>query len=328
MNSFANIDNLVQFGLLKSENLALRKEFSNGFLEFFKEFDSSKEAIELLNKVVQICIKEMIPLAQEDKFQIRCWQMFEFINYFFDRHNKNSIAKLDVNYYDLIKQLAHTIISRPIKEKSQAETDNLLYGIIYLEKVLIAKFPEYKEEVGQQIGLTQYVLKTCLFEYPKNKGKKNQVQPPKCKAYYSRSNAFKLLNTLSRDCLSNYNEVMQYLMPLHANATWRTKREADWNISPRANEKSMTGFVGLKNLGCICYMNSLMQQFFMIPSFRQDILAVNDPNKNSTPKDDNVLYQIQCIFTALQTSEKQYYNPKGFCHAFKDWDGNPTNVLE
>lgn len=21
-------------------------------------------------------------------------------------------------------------------------------------------------------------------------------------------------------------------------------------------------------------------------------------------------------------------NPKGFCHAFKDWEGNPTNVLE
>jgi hypothetical protein len=21
-------------------------------------------------------------------------------------------------------------------------------------------------------------------------------------------------------------------------------------------------------------------------------------------------------------------NPKGFCHAYKDWDGNATNVLE
>jgi len=23
-----------------------------------------------------------------------------------------------------------------------------------------------------------------------------------------------------------------------------------------------------------------------------------------------------------------YCNPKGFCHAFKDWEGNPTNVME
>lgn len=30
----------------------------------------------------------------------------------------------------------------------------------------------------------------------------------------------------------------------------------------------------------------------------------------------------------MNESEKQYYNPKNFCQAFKDWDGNPTNVYE
>jgi ubiquitin carboxyl-terminal hydrolase 9/24 len=34
------------------------------------------------------------------------------------------------------------------------------------------------------------------------------------------------------------------------------------------------------------------------------------------------------MFIALNESEKQSYNPKGFCHAFKDYDGNPTNVYE
>jgi len=28
--------------------------------------------------------------------------------------------------------------------------------------------------------------------------------------------------------------------------------------------RSRTGYAGLKNLGCICYMNSTMQQFFMV----------------------------------------------------------------
>jgi ubiquitin carboxyl-terminal hydrolase 9/24 len=41
-----------------------------------------------------------------------------------------------------------------------------------------------------------------------------------------------------------------------------------------------------------------------------------------------MFYQLQLLFAGLLKSEKQYVNPKGFCHAFKDWDGNPTNVLE
>lgn len=74
-------------------------------------------------------------------------------------------------------------------------------------------------------------------------------------------------------------------------------------------------------------MNSLMQQLYMIPSFRNDILAVEDPDK-TTPQDDNLLFQTQCLFAALNQSVKQYYNPKLFCHAFKDWDKKPINVLE
>ena len=41
-----------------------------------------------------------------------------------------------------------------------------------------------------------------------------------------------------------------------------------------------------------------------------------------------MFYQLQVLFTGLLKSEKQYVNPKGFCRSFKDWEGNPTNVLE
>lgn len=74
-------------------------------------------------------------------------------------------------------------------------------------------------------------------------------------------------------------------------------------------------------------MIALLQQLYMIPTFRQTILAVDDPNKASIPSEDNLLYQLQCVFAFLNQSEQQYYNPQGFTNAFKDWDGNPTNVL-
>ena len=32
------------------------------------------------------------------------------------------------------------------------------------------------------------------------------------------------------------------------------------------------------------------------------------------------------MFLNLMLSNKKFYNPKDLCNAFKDYDGNPTNV--
>ena len=89
------------------------------------------------------------------------------------------------------------------------------------------------------------------------------------------------------------------------------------------------GYVGLKNLGCICYMNSIMQQIYMVPTFRYAILQSDDhkPIETSSSFDDNLLHQLQRMYTYLLFSQKEYYNPKMFCSALKDMDGNATNVL-
>ena len=44
----------------------------------------------------------------------------------------------------------------------------------------------------------------------------------------------------------------------------------------------------------------------------------------------NILVKLlkKQMFLALNESEKQSFNPKGICHAFKDYDGNPTNIYE
>jgi ubiquitin carboxyl-terminal hydrolase 9/24 len=60
-----------------------------------------------------------------------------------------------------------------------------------------------------------------------------------------------------------------------------------------AQEKSSTGYVGLKNLGCICYMLSLLQQFYMIPSFRNHILEIDNIHAKETPMEENLLLQLQ-----------------------------------
>ena len=52
----------------------------------------------------------------------------------------------------------------------------------------------------------------------------------------------------------------------------------------------MTGYVGLKNIHSICYMNSILQQLFIMPAFRKAILEVEDSRFGQDPPDENPLY--------------------------------------
>jgi ubiquitin carboxyl-terminal hydrolase 34 len=81
-------------------------------------------------------------------------------------------------------------------------------------------------------------------------------------------------------------------------------------------------------------MNSMLQQFFMIPAFRYNILSVDDnlpeelvEHKNAKI-DDNMLHQFQKVMANLELSPRMDYNPTEFCFAFKDFEGNPTNLGE
>ena len=89
------------------------------------------------------------------------------------------------------------------------------------------------------------------------------------------------------------------------------------------------GHVGLKNLGCICYMNSIIQQMYMVPTFRYAIMSADDGEEeksNSNVDDDNLLHQLQNMYTYLTYSNKMDYNPREFCYSYKDFDGKPMNV--
>eukprot|EP00826_Nyctotherus_ovalis_P065647 TRINITY_DN9653_c0_g2_i1.p1 TRINITY_DN9653_c0_g2~~TRINITY_DN9653_c0_g2_i1.p1 ORF type:complete len:271 (+),score=76.45 TRINITY_DN9653_c0_g2_i1:35-847(+) len=59
-------------------------------------------------------------------------------------------------------------------------------------------------------------------------------------------------------------------------------------------------------------------------------MAADDkrPPMIENPKkiDDNILHQLQKIFAYLELTERQDYKPDKFCFAFKDLDGQPTNI--
>lgn len=77
----------------------------------------------------------------------------------------------------------------------------------------------------------------------------------KCSSLGSRKTAFSLLITL---CQINprlaYDLIVSYLQPILA----KVKKPKKSGYAPRTDQRT-NGFCGLKNLGSICYMNSMMQ---------------------------------------------------------------------
>lgn len=68
---------------------------------------------------------------------------------------------------------------------------------------------------------------------------------------------------------------------------------SEWEYLPPVGPRPNKGFVGLKNAGATCYMNSVIQQLYMIPPIRNGILAIEgtgtdvDDDMSGDEKQDN-----------------------------------------
>lgn len=74
----------------------------------------------------------------------------------------------------------------------------------------------------------------------------------------------------------------------------------EWEYLPPVGPRAKGGFSGLKNAGATCYMNSVLQQLFMVPSIRLGILgaagACTDPNEDFSGELDN---RVSFIFETI-----------------------------
>jgi len=162
---------------------------------------------------------------------------------------KDFVGKfLEERKQHLYNRLFNLIQSEAMEESS--DTVNIaLYGYLSLMRYVSQEIQE--QEV--LVGLFDYVYQECLF-----KGKLS-----KCKSKDSRSAVFNLLLRLFRK-KDVQSKGIQTFSKLHKSGLWRTRKLEDWVIYQADRLKSSTAYTGLKNLGCICYMNSYFQQIFMV----------------------------------------------------------------
>lgn len=169
---------------------------------------------------------------------------------------------------------------------------------------------------------------------------------PVCTTGHTIMAAFDLLVELCTGCVPNLRKVAEMLTEMfHSD---KDDVLIEWEYLPPMGPRPSNGFVGLKNAGATCYMNSVLQQLFMIEGIRNGILsatnACQDDNEDFSGDDrdlesqDNIdgcggveesqdqsrkeynitiLKQVQAIFGHLACSKLQMYVPKGLWKHFR-----------
>ena len=308
---------LLNNGMIKSKNKEIKKKYKNFILGILN--------IQLYNDV-----------EQKNKFK----EIITFIlNYFFQDENlENQIKLSNENEYEfeLYFQVINKIIESSIKLNLEFNFENLLkekllfpiinnenfpqeiisgYFLLILTIIIELKIP-IENLNKENFDLTKFIFYDCLFS--KCIGESLKQKPPKITSKNGFKHCSNLFNYLIKQNPESINSYYNILNNFHYDSFWRDKNFDHWNINTKSNLKK--DYVGLKNLGCICYLNSLLQIFFSIIPFRESI--INSYCKN---EEKNVLYQLKYLFSSLKYYDTEYFIPYDFTQNF---DNEKLNIRE
>lgn len=336
-------------GVFCSKSLIVRRHYSHAFYvlcKYTKDYENALSSKYLINLLLQ-----NLPTS-DDESKKDCHQYFELLCKLLEETYAIKEGDSEEETFDF-KGLIETVVKRlkdhvsTEKRQNPYALDRILIGLLNLcEKIIVVR-PQLKEYAGSEQGMSliKELFEVCLFcTRPKeamfqdvigdadtNKISKDYV---KCKSKDSRNVAYKLLISLCKNHNANLSVLLTSSKDL-ITSFYEQKITQVWNYSPSADTRSVNGYAGIRNLGCICYMNAMLQQFFMTPAFRYAILAADDKQEpvlvnkdNRFMVDDNVLHQLQQMFGFLELTDRRDYNPHEFCFAFKDFSGTRVNVTE
>jgi len=245
--------------------------------------------------------------------------LYELLPLLIEEYSKLNI-KEKLNTSIKFKQIIDYIQAYPSTEVSQSNRiDNFLLGLLKTARKFLTIDSSRKSfDTKESIELIKQVFNSCLF--PAETGEYS------CRTEATREIAYDIVIALVKD---NVECCVQLIRDCIFPMKEKIPSLGLWEKSSNNYERSELGYIGLKNLGCICYINSMLQQFFIILPFRNAIITVRDnipPQITKEGIDDNLMHQFQRIFIYLLNSNRRDFNPGAFCYSFKELDGRPTNT--
>lgn len=339
-NEFDDVKDLISRGILYPSLFRIREEFLYTLYLFATKIKGAK-----LDAFEYILTSMLQKLPKDNQGEESCTaQYFELVSKlieeYFARLNDGRIKFDILDSAKFFADVIERIKSHQSREvRNSAKQDETLIGYLKIAHMVLdrAGLGECVKIAIEKDFITELFQK-CLF--PNNMSSIDEdvtegtdlaqslLVGNKCKTDESRKWAYKLLWTLCNNSPKLLNQVIvNQMFPLCE----QIKLYPGWNYIPSGDSKSCK-YLGIRNLGCICYMNSMLQQLYHVPAFRYQLMRCDDGAEPDWKEykgrtiDDNVLHQLQRLFGHLELSERVDYNPMEFCFSFKEMDGAPTNT--
>ncbi|CAM9294212.1 unnamed protein product [Scytosiphon promiscuus] len=257
----------------------------------------------------------------------------------------DSLKHSDFDVDRLTSDIKERLLAHPCTESrgaKESDRDTLLVGLLKLGVTLVEACPGAALNFGED--LVGSLLEDFLFAPPTPASTASEsLAPtrPKCKTVASRAMAYKLLAALCRPRLLTRADLgrrdlsgegrkaldpslnLRLLLEKGLRPLRQLLAKPDvWGYSPSLGERSTVGRVGLRNLGNTCYVNSCLQQLFMMEPLRNGLLSLGEGDTDS----GSLVGELQKLFGHLALSEKQAVDPLPFLRTVKDLDGHAIDV--
>ena len=224
------------------------------------------------------------------------------------------------NFYTTSQNNNSEIEDDSEKEKSKKITNKLKYNLY----ILNCFYPFYSQLLQEEIEKKYnekkdiiIILYNSLFEKQKNLSYLFTDEQ-------LRLNAFNFLLTIISLKEEYFNIILPKIINQHINIE---KKKVGLPVDSPLRDFEKQKFIGLKNFGATCYLNSLLQQMYMIPTFKESLFQFNINELNNDKLNESTIYNMQLTFINLKKSFAQFYPPMKFIQSFKSaFNGEPIHV--
>ena len=316
-------------GYIKSEADESRKVIEN---YLFKNYGTNNEYIKKYLEII-LTVDIFNYLIKNNS----AWKYFQVISSIMKQYegnlNRNNINlgnkenKIENDFIVQSKQIIdiilsyiktecekNNIINEELSEKEaqilQKNNENFKEGILlFLSDLIKLNQKDLVPYLLNKVDIFDFFINKCLLR--KCVEKPLEEKEPFCLTSQSQNPVYKLITIILKNINNNevYNKIIEIFNQYHEKSFWKTFNHKNWDLESKEMLKGK--FIGLQNMSSTCYLNSIIQQLYMIPMLRETILKINNSSKK------NILYELQLLFSALKIYEFAYYDPRSFVVANK-----------